>query len=387
MKIGIDARMYRKATGGIGRYTRALLKELAILDKKNDYVVFLLPEDMKEYEKPGENFTEVVTDIFYYTFSEQRDFGKLVDKQKLDLIHYTNFNHPLFCKTPFVVTIHDLIMSMYPVGRKQGDPIRKFAYDYVMKHAAKKARKVIVPSVASKNDVVSMLRAKPEDVVVTYEAVDDVYGWHAKEKEDSFSTSSKNNLKDEILKEYKIEKPYLLFVSQWRPHKGILPLLSAYEMLREKYHDDVELVICGKPNIDFPEVMEKIEAVRERIGGVITPGFVPEEDLPALYGAASVFVLPSLYEGFGLPQLEAMAANVPVATSNTSCMPEVLQDAAEYFDPREPHEIARVLDRLLNDEARRKELIKLGKEQLKKYSWKKMASETLRVYEEAIDLQ
>lgn len=374
MKIGIDARMYRRATGGIGRYTRGLLRYLAVIDKKNEYVIFLTPEDMKEYQQPGENFRAIEVNIDHYSLAEQREFGKIIDAEKLDVIHYTNFNHPIFCKTPFVVTIHDLIMSLYPVGRKQRDPIRKLAYDLIMKHAAKKSKKVIVPSVASKKDVVKMLGAKPDNVVVTYEAADEEYNWKTNEK-----------IREEILSQYKIEKPYLLFVSQWRPHKGIIPLLEAYEILREKYEDEIELVIVGKPNKDFPEVMEKVEEVRSKVGGVITPGFVPEEDLPALYGAAMVYVLPTLYEGFCLTHLEAMSAGVPVATSNTSCMPEILQDAAEYFDPRDPHNIARVLDKLINDEKRQKELVKLGKDQLKKYSWKKMAQETKQIYEEAVN--
>lgn len=370
MRIGIDARLYRKSTGGIGRYTRGLLRELANIDRENEYVVFLTPPDKKEYSRPGENFREVVVDIEHYSLAEQKEFGRIIDREKLDLIHYTNFNHPIFCRTPFVVTIHDLIMSLFPVGRKQRNPLRKLAYDYVMKHAAQKARQVIVPSVTSKEDVVKMLKAPAEKVTVTYEAVDDEYSWRTNEK-----------IRSEILAHYKIEKPYLLFVSQWRPHKGIGPLLEAYEILRENYEDDVELVLCGKINQDFPEIIERVKAIQEKWGGIITPGFVPEEDMPALYAAACVFVLPSLYEGFGLPQLEAMTAGVPVATSNTSCMPEVLQDAAEYFDPRDSHDIARALDKLINDESRRKELVQLGHEQVKKYSWKKMAEETKSIYE------
>lgn len=377
MKIGIDCRMLRRETGGIGRYTRGLLRELAVIDQENEYVLFMTSKDIKEYEELGDRFKVVKADIGHYSVDEQLKFKKIIESEKLDLMHYTNFNHPIFCRTPFVVTIHDLIMSLYPVGRKQRSWIRKWAYNWTMKDAARRARQVIVPSVASKDDVVKMLgAADPSKVTVTYEAVDDVYQWKTSEK-----------IRKEILAHYKITKPYLMFVSQWRPHKGILALLEAYEILREKYEDEVELVICGKENKDFPEVVEKIKVLQEKIGGIITPGFVPEEDLPALYGGASVFVLPSLYEGFGLPQLEAMAAGVPVATSNTSCMPEVLADAAEYFDPRETHEIARVLDKLINDKERREELVKLGREQVKKYSWKKMASETLEVYRGAVKFE
>ncbi len=370
MRIGIDARFYRKETGGFGRYTRGLLTELAKIDKKNEYVLFMTGKDVKEYEDLGERFKVVKTDIVHYSVEEQKSFGRLVDSCKLDLIHYLSFNHPIFCRTPFVVTIHDLTMTLFPVGRKQKNPIRKWAYNYIMKRAAQKSRKVLVPSMVSKNDVVSMLGADRDKVVVTYEGVDDTYAWKTNEK-----------IRKEIKEQYGIKKPYLLFVSQLRPHKGVIPLVGAYEILRKKYEDDVELVLAGKINQDFPEIVEAIEKTRSSVGGVITPGFVAEEDLPALYAAAEIFVFPSWYEGFGIPPLEAMAAGTPVASSNASCMPEILQDAAVYFDPKDRHDIARVADGLLNDKNRQAELVALGREQLKKFSWRKMAEETLAVYE------
>lgn len=376
VRIGIDARFYRKSTAGIGRYTRGLLNELGKLDKKNEYFIFLTSEDFKEFEKPGDNFKAVKVDILHYSLEEQTKLPRILASFNLDLMHYTNFNHPIFSSIPFVVTIHDLIMTLYPVGRKQKSLIRKWAYNYEMKHAASKAKKVIVPSEASKNDVMNILGAQESSVVVTYEGVDEGYKKPLNDK-----------IRQEIKEQYGINKPYLLFMSQWRPHKGIVNLIEAYKLLRGEYHDDIDLVLGGKMKEDFPEILEAINCTKRDFGGVITPGFIPEEDLPAIYDGALAYVLPSLYEGFCLTHLEAMAAGVPVATSNTSCMPEILQDAAIYFDPKDPHDIARILDRLINDEEKRKELVKLGKIQVKKYSWKRMAEQTLEIYEEAVNLQ
>lgn len=373
MRIGIDARLYRRSTAGIGRYTRALIYWLAQFDISNDYIVFLTPEDMKEWEAPGKNFQAVVVPWGHYSLEEQTKFPRLLKKYKLDLIHYTNFNHPVMAKVPFVVTIHDLIMTLYPVGRKQKNPIRKLAYNWEMGHAAKKSKKVIVPSGASKKDVVRLLGADDSKVKVIYEGIDQEY---ARPVGDS--------IVNEIKRQYGIRRPYLLFVSQWRPHKGIIPLLQAYLLLKQKYRHDVELVLAGKMKEDFPLIRKAVELTKEEVGGVITPGFVPEEDLPALYQGAEAYVLPSLYEGFCLTHLEAMAAGVPVATSSRSCMPEILGEGAAYFDPEDPHDIARALDKILSDESYRAKLARIGQAQSKKYSWEKMARETLKVYEEVL---
>ncbi len=373
MRIGIDARFYRKETAGIGRYTRGLLGELGKLDTSNEYVIFLTSKDMQEYQSPGENFQPVEVNIDHYSLAEQTQLPKIIKEHHLDLIHYTNFNHPIFGSVPFVITIHDLIMTFYPVGRKQKSFIRKLAYNLEMKHAARSSKQVIVPSGASKNDIVKMLGAKPEKVSVTYEGIDDLYLKPVSEDD-----------KVEIRRKYSLWKPYLLFVSSWRPHKGILPLLEAYQLLRQKYKDDIQLVLVGKVHPDFEDIKAKVEAAQDQLDGIITPGFVPDTDLPGLYAAAEIFVLPSLYEGFCLTHLEAMAQGTAVVTSKTSCMPEVLGEGAVYFDPQDPHDIARVLDRLINHADEREQLANLGKKQAQKYSWEKMAAETLKIYEKAL---
>lgn len=365
MKIGIDGRFWRASTGGIGRYTRSLLSNLLKIDRQNQYVVFITPADKKEFHLKAKNLKVVVADIGHYSLAEQTKLAKILGREKLDLIHFTNFNHPIFYRKPFVTTIHDLTMTFFPVGRKQKSAIRRHAYNAIMKHAAGKSRAVIAVSEATKKDIVKHLGGKADKIKVIYHGFDKVY-------HPQFAT-------------YEVAKkgPYILFVSQWRPHKGILKLLEAYKILKERYKIKEKLILVGKPNSAFPEINEAVE--KSKSLEVETPGFVAEKDLTALYQNASAFVFPSVYEGFGLPILEAMACGAPVACSKTSSMPEVGGKAVLYFDPESPEDIAQTVWKILKNPKLKKGLISKGLKQAKKFSWEKSAREHLKIYEKAIE--
>ncbi len=380
MKIGIDARFYRKETGGIGRYTRALLEELAKIDKTNEYIVYITPEDNSEYVQTmqnsnlkSQNFRKKVIPISHYSLSEQTKFLNILKKDKLDLVHFANFNHPIFYPGKFITTIHDLTMMLYPAGKSQKSLVRKFAFARVMDSAAKNASAVIAVSKATKDDVVKVLKADPKNIEVIYEGIDKNY--NAKKTDE-------HNIK-KSLKRYNIKKPYLLFLSQWRPHKGILQLLEAFDILKQEYLIDHQLVIVGKPNNHFPEIPNAISKNKYK-KDIITPGFVDEKDLPILYQNADCFVFPSHYEGFGLPPIEAMACGAVVAASNVSCMPEVLGDAAAYFDPYSPEAMAEMILKVIKSDKLKNDLRAKGLEQVKKYSWAKMAKETLELYKKVV---
>ena len=179
-----------------------------------------------------------------------------------------------------------------------------------------------------------------------------------------------------------IRSPYLLFVSQWRPHKRIEDLVEAFEQLAPK-HPKLQLVLAGKPNPLFPAVIDRVEhsPARHRI---ITPGFVPDETLPALYANAELFVFPSLYEGFGFPPLEAMSLGTPVLAANATCLPEMLGDAAEFFEAGNVGELTSAIEALLANPKRRAELAKLGKVQAAQYTWEKVAKATLELYQQVL---
>ena len=378
MKIGIDARFYRKETAGIGRYTRALIWELAKIDQKNEYVVFITPEDEKEYDEEvrSKNFRKSVVSIKHYSLAEQTKFISVLNKEKLDIVHFLNFNHPIFYQSKFIVTIHDLTVLYFPVGRQQKDSFRRWAFKAVMNNAVKRSNKVIAVSKATKNDIIKSLNGNQEKIEVIYEGIDPNYRITYNTKPVTQERIDINNVTRYTLH---VTKPYLLFLSQWRPHKGLPDLIKAFENLKSKHKIPHQLVIGGKPNPAFPEIPQAIRN-SPYASEIITPGFIPEEDLPAIYAGADIFIFPSHYEGFGLPPLEAMACGTPVVAANVSCMPEILGNAAEYFVCKDIDNMAEKISNALKDKSRQKEMIELGFKQARKYSWAKMAEETLALY-------
>lgn len=370
MRVVLDGRFYRTSTGGIGRYTRELINNLLKIDKNNQYILVITPADAAECRVAAANFRKVIIPITHFTTAEQLKLPALLTQLKPDLTHFLNFNHPiLYSRRPYIITVHDLTMNFFPVGRQQSNPLRRFAYLQVMRHAVLGPDAVIVPTETVKKDLIKHLGASANKIHVTYESADIPPGIFARPK-------------PAYLKEqFKITKPYLLFVSQWRPHKGLGVLVEAFN--RVKVEHDVQLVVTGQAQANFPEIPAAIKASPYRTD-IITPGFVDDEALNVLYAAAELFVFPSWYEGFGLPPLEAMARGVAVAASNTSVMPEILGAAAAYFDPRNSKNMAKTINDLLDDDERRRQLQEKALVQAKKYSWEKMAKETLALYETLI---
>lgn len=368
--IGIDARFYRSTTGGLGRYTRNLLKELGKIDAETRYTVILTPEDEVEYVSPGANFEKLVVPITHYSLSEQRSFHQILNAQNFDLVHFAQFNHPLLYRRPFVVTIHDIIMHLFAGLNRQRSRTHQLAYRLVF-NDCKRAKKIFVPSVATECDLVDKLHFPAEKIVVTAEG-----------SESDFTPHSAAEVAA-IKQKYNLPEQFLIFVSRWEEYKGIPVLLPAFEKLTREF-PELGLVLCGKPDPQNPKVSAAVTAAQQRGLKVITPGFVPDEDLKALYSAASVYVHPSKYEGFGIMVLEAFGAGTPVVTSNVSSLPEVAGDAALLVDPTNPDEIADKVSQILKNPDLAEKLRQKGFEQAKKFSWAQMAKETLAVYRKTL---
>lgn len=371
MKIGIDARIWRSQTGGLGRYTRNLVRELAYLDTESDYTVIITPDDEPEYDLKAKNFTPLVVDIPHYSYAEQLELPKILARNKFDLVHFTHFNHPVRYRRPFVITVHDLIMHLYPSGAQTRSLFRKYAYRWVISDA-RRANKILVPSQATKRDLVSMLNFPESKLIVTPEGSEDKFRIH------------NNAEKAAIKQKYKLPDQYLIFVSRWEKYKGITALLNSYSDLKKDY-PELGLVICGKPAKQNPEIAELIYERQKTDHRLITPGFVSDDDLAALYSAATVYVHPSWYEGFGIMILEAFSAGVPVVTSNTSSLPEVVGDAGLLADPHNEQEITDKIRSILTDKKLAASLSEKGIERAKQYSWRKMAKETLNIYQQVLD--
>lgn len=368
--IGIDARSY--GWTGIGRYVRNLMRELFVLDTENEYTVFLNKENYDTFKAPNERVKKILVDIPWYSFQEQLQFPKALRSQKFDLVHFPHFNIPLVYSKPFVATIHDLTLSFFP-GQKMTSMMHRMAYQMTIRHACKKAQGIIAVSKNTKKDIEQLLSVPSEKVDVIYEAVEN----------DTYNANIDLDAVEAIKKKYNIRKPYLMYVGVWRSHKNILGLLSGFAKILERGLD-YQLVITGKADPHYPEVMEKMKELGIE-KNVVLPGFVPEEELPVFFKGCELFVFPSFYEGFGLPPLEAMASGCPVVASNTSCMPEILGDAAEFFDPYNHEDIARAMESVLRNRARAMELRTKGLEHVKKFSWKTMARQTLATYYKAIE--
>ena len=186
-----------------------------------------------------------------------------------------------------------------------------------------------------------------------------------------------------IKAKFGITKPYMLYVGQWRAHKNIVKLIRAFHLAKRRYQLDAQLVLVGKIDKKSPEVLETIQKLNLR-SDVILTGYVPDDELPYMYQGSELFVFPSLYEGFGLPPLEAMASGIPVIASNSSAIPEILGDAAKYFDPFSIEDIAKTIVEVMTNFSLRKRLRNAGLKQANKYSFDKMARETLKVYKEIL---
>ncbi|TSC66598.1 MAG: Glycosyl transferase, group 1 [Candidatus Berkelbacteria bacterium Gr01-1014_85] len=359
--IVIDARFYRQSTAGLGRYSRELIDELAKLDQLNRYTILLTPADRLEYQLTAKNFEPLVIDIPHYSLAEQLKLPAIIRKLRPDLVHYLNFNHPIFSPRPFMVTIHDLIMLHQPT---QTSPLRRLAFLANLQHAAWASRLVITPTKFVAKDVAQSLHLNPDKIKPIYEG--------------AFTPQLSNSAESKGPK----TKPYLLAVAQWRPHKGLIELIEAWSAVADEL--DLDLVLPGKPSANFPELAKQIKNLAQNQPRLRLPGFVSDEQLSQLYSEALAFVFPSHAEGFGLPPLEAMAHHTPVLANRASTMPELLGEAALYFDTNQPTSIQQAVRQIATDTQLRHELVKRGDQQLAKYSWAKMAAETLKLYQEII---
>lgn len=362
--IGIDARMCGAAQTGIGIYIEYLIKNLLEIDQVNFYKIFLLESEFNRLEINQSNAQKVKVNSRWYGWKEQLVLPWQMMRKRVDLMHFPHFNAPILYRGKSIVTIHDLTPLRFP-GRKMGGSLyRKKAFKYVFSNAVRRASKVIAVSSYTKNDLMRNFGVNEDKIRVIYEGV-------RKLKAKSLST---NQL---------IVKPYIFYTGVWREHKNLIGLIKAFNILIKKYHMDLWLVLGGKEDPYYPEIRKTWEKLGLR-DKIITPGFLSDEELTVFYKNASLFVIPSFAEGFGFVGLEAMAYGTPVAASDIMSLPEVLGNGAVYFNPRDVNNMAETMRKVLTDEFLRQDLIQKGRQQVQKYSWRKMAKETLRLYRDIL---
>lgn len=383
-KIGIDARFYGPLGKGLGRYTQEVVDNILKLDTQNDYVIFLNKENFSYFKTDNKRVKKVLADVRWYTLREQIVMPWLIFKEKIDLMHYPHFNVPIFAWTKFIVTIHDLILFRYPTARATTlSPLiyklKNLAYRFVINIAVKKSLKVITVSEFTKQDILSEFNIPANKIIVIYEGVTNF---------DKKITKDISNL--DWREKYSIVNKFFLYVGNAYPHKNLEQLLKTFAKFSAK-EKDVQLVLVGKKDYFYNRLKEqakKLNLWEDNSSGhnkVVFPGYVPDAELNFLYTEALAYIFPSLYEGFGLPPLEAMAKGCPVISSDKSSMPEVLGSAALYFNPKNSAEILKAMEEIKNNSILRQAQIKLGFKQAEKFNWQKCASETYKVYSQYVD--
>jgi glycosyltransferase involved in cell wall biosynthesis len=377
MKIGIDARFYGPYGKGLGRYTEKLIKNLEKIDYQNQYFIFLRKENWKGFNPQNQNFKKVLADLPWYTVEEQILMPRIISKHKVDLMHFPHFNVPVFYFDDFVVTIHDLILLKFPTEKATTlgpilYKIKYLGYKTVITRAVKRAKKVITVSNFTKKEIADYFNLDPKKIMVTYEACDGIeYGQLSLPK-------------SEFLSNHKIVKPYLLYVGNAYPHKNLEKLLEVFKTLKENSKFNFQLVLVGRSDYFY----NRLKKEAQKLGllqdnSAVFFGFASQQNLAHLYRRASLYVLSSFVEGFGLPALEAMSYGLPVVASSTSSLPEILDDAALFFDPKNKNSMVSTIRRALSDKNLQEKLINNGYGRVKKFSWERCAQETLSIYSEA----
>ena len=371
MKIGIDARMYGVGFTGIGRYTAELIEQLSKQDSDNEYVLFMRKEAFDSFKVPNGRFKKVLADFKHYSLGEQFGFNALLKKEKLDLMHFTHFNAPVFYNKPFVVTIHDLTLTFFP-GKKMNHFLQRMAYHWVINNVTKKAKKIIAVSQHTKKDLVETLHISEDKISVIYNGVTAKFG------------GTEPTSRPEMMKELGLSRPYFLYTGVWRDHKNIVGLIKAFAKFNEEVGRQYELVITGPHNPTYHEVPDTVKEL-DAEEDIHLVGLVSEENIYALYLNALAYVFPSFYEGFGLPPLEAMQCGTPVVASNVSAVPEICGEGnALYFDPYDVDDMAAKMKQVVADPGLRQKLIDNGRERVKFFSWEKMTAEVLDIYNKTL---
>lgn len=289
-----------------------------------------------------------------------------------DIYHFFNFIVPPRIKGKVIVTVHDMVYKAYP--ETMSDKNFKLL-DRELKRSLDRADKIVTVSEFSKMEISNLINIPSSKIDVVYNGVDEIY----------YNNDFDENQQEKIRTKYGLPPKYMLYLGTIEPRKNIGRIIEAYYNYVRETRDDVYLVIAGKIGWKCDEVFQKIRDYRLEKRIILT-GYVEEDDKPLIYKMSSLFIFPSLYEGFGMPVLEAMAAGVPVITSKTSALPEVAGDAAMPVDPLDVGQIAEYIKIVFRDDALRNDMIKRGIRQSMKFSWEKSAEKLLSIYEEVSKL-
>lgn len=361
-RIVIDCRMYSTKFTGIGKYTQELIKNLAELKSNHEFLLLFNSDEYKTFTPPAANFHKIEVNCPIYSLKEQTKLPLFLYQLKPDLVHFTHFNAPILYFKKQITTIHDLTLN-HDKGRKFSNLAQRFAYQLTLQSVLFKSKKIITVSKSTANDLAKTYPFTKKKIQTIYLGLDEIY--------------YKPELQTSHLPD--LPKNYILYTGNWRSHKNLPNLIKAFFALKKDYKYSGKLVLTGRPDDKYPETLEKISELGLE-QDVIKIGLVPDATLPALYHKAEAYVFPSLYEGFGLPILEAFATATPVVASNIDTLNEIGGEAILTFNPIDPQDIAHKTNMAITDKNKRTEMITSGLARLKDFSFEKMARQTLDQY-------
>lgn len=368
MKFSIDARGINLYKGsGIGTYTENLLRELLNIDTKNNYSIFWTGENYENYKKANSKI--IFTSRKHGTFYENYYYPNYIEENNIDMHHIPQNGIGLneLYTSPLVVTIHDLIPYILPetVGRGY---LQRFLRD--MPLIVNNSKIILTVSEYSKRDIIKFFPfVNEKKIFVTPLAANK-----------SYKPLNKSTCIEYIKNKYSIDSPFLLYIGGFSTRKNVKELIIAFKKIQNSLKKDYKLVLCGSIK---DEGMKLQQLCKELLidDKIIFTGFIPDDELPLFYNAAELFVYPSLYEGFGLPPLEAMSCATPVITSNLTSIPEVTKDCAILIDPFNKDELASSILNLLNSESLLQEYSQKGYKNSLDFTWRNTAIATLKAYE------
>ena len=373
VRVAIDIR--RIGSFGIGTYIRNVVRALARLDKGSEYLLVGPSERFREFGDLPPNFVNIEFPHLEKSLTNYFTFGRAVLHHRCDVVHVPHlFWRPRYMPVPYVVTAHDMQTYMKP--RPDAGWFRRTVHPAGSRRALGNATRILAVSNFTKNELVRLFRIPEDKIEVIYNAIDERF-------QQGHATGADRQL---IAERYQVNYPFLLYAGNIRPHKNVVRIIEAFSVLKaelkkEDKFCDLKLIIIGDELSRHPDLRRMV--VRSGVErDVRFLGFVPIEVLRIFYDVAKIFVFPSLYEGFGLPPLEAMAHGTPVITSNTSSLPEVVGSAAILVNPENVFDITRSMHRLLFDQALRERMKQRGYEQAQRFSWDASAARIQQVYQE-----
>ncbi len=367
MHIGIDAHAIGAQQGGNETYIRNLITALAELDHENQYTLYLSAAQAAEiWRNRYANFDVRLLPPPTPLVRVPLALALELRRRPVDVLH-VQYTAPPFCPAPIVTTIHDLAFEHLPeTFTRRGKAQLRLTVRRTARHAAH----ILTVSEFSRQDIINTYRLPPDKITVTHNGC-----------EAQFTPQPASDHEAETIKQkFGIARDYLLAVGSLQPRKNLIRLLKAYAMLRTQQSGfQLQLVIVGRQLWLYKEVLREIKQ-QNFAADVIVTGYASDEDLPALYRSAVALVYPSLFEGFGLPPLEAMACGTPVITSNSSSLPEVVGNAALLVNPYKEADLAQAMWKLTNDATLRVQLRQAGIQQAKQFTWHAAAEKTLAIY-------